>query len=99
MLSDHDRAVIKGHIASLLIVKFFTTVLVLYYFMSWQASLILVVLSLPWIFAGAYYFGRNGRFRYRHWKYRHLRERLIREEWHVDEDPTQTVTRDRRRRQ
>jgi len=97
VLSDYDRAVIKGQIFSLVIVKLFTTVLVLYYFLSWQAALITFVVSLPWIFAGVYYFGRNGMFRYRHWKYRHLRARLLREEWNVDEDSPETVARDRRR--
>lgn len=98
VLSDSDRAIIKGQIAALLIVKLAASLVVLYYFLSWQAALIIAVVSLPWIAGGIYYFGRNGLFHYRFWKHRHLRERLLHEEWNVDEDAPETVTRDRHQR-
>jgi hypothetical protein len=99
VLSDSDRAIIKGQIAALGIVKLAASVLTLYYFPSWQAALIIVVLSLPWFAGGVYYLATGGRFHYRHWKYRHLRARLLHEEWNVDEDTSDTVTRGQRRQQ
>ncbi|MEZ4524031.1 MAG: hypothetical protein R3A46_20730 [Thermomicrobiales bacterium] len=96
MLSDSDRAVIKGQIAALGGVKLVASVLTLYYFPSWHAVLIVGMLSLPWFIAGGYYLGRSTWLRYRFWKYRHLRKRLLREEWHLDEDAPETVTGDRK---
>ncbi len=98
VLSDSDRAIIKSQIAALGGVKLVASILTLYYFPSWQALLIIVVLSLPWIAAGGFFLGRASWNHYRFWKYRHLRERLLREEWNVDEDTSETVSRDRRRR-
>jgi hypothetical protein len=95
MLSDADRTVIKGQIAALGIVKLVASVLTLYYFPSWNAVLIISVLSFPWLVAGGYFGGRSSWFRYRYWKYRHLRKRLLREEWLLDEDASEAVSGDR----
>ena len=97
MLSDADRTLIKGQIAALGLVKLVASVLTLYYFPSWHAVLIVVVLSLPWIVGGGYYLGRTSWFRYRFWKFRHLRKRLLREEWLMDEDASEAVSGDRSR--
>ena len=98
MLSKADKAVIKTQIAALGFVKLVASILTLYYFPSWQAVLVIAVLSFPWLVGGGYFLGRSGWFRYRYWKYRHLRKRLLREEWLLDEDASETVTGDRRRR-
>ncbi len=98
MLSDSDRAIIKAQIAALGGIKLVATILTLYYFPSWQAVMIVVVLSLPWIVGAFYYFGRVGWLRYRFWSYRHLRARLLREEWNLDGDASETVAGDRSQR-
>lgn len=98
MLSDADRTVIKSQIAALGFVKLVASALTLYYFPSWHAVLIIGVLSLPWLAAGGYFFGRTGWFRYRFWKYRHLRKRLLREEWLLDEDASEAVSEDHSKR-
>jgi hypothetical protein len=98
VLSDSDRAVIKGQIAALGFVKLVASVLTLYYFPSWHAVVVIAVLSTPWLAVGGYYLARSGRGRYRFWKYRHLRRRLIREEWIVDEGTSEAIPGDRRQR-
>lgn len=98
VLSDSDRAVIKGQIAALGFVKLVASALTLYYFPSWHAVVIVAVLSTPWIAVGGYYLGRTSWFRYRFWKYRHLRRRLIREEWNVGEDTSEAIRGDRQQR-
>lgn len=98
MLSKADKAVIKTQIGALGFVKLVASVLTLYYFPSWEAVLIIAVLSLPWLVGGGYFLGRSSWFRYRSWKYRHLRKRLLREEWLLDEDASETVSGDRQQR-
>jgi hypothetical protein len=98
VLSDSDRAVIKGQLAALGFVKLVASILTLYYFPSWHAIVVIAVLSTPWLAVGGYYLYRSGRFRYRYWKYRHLRRRLIREEWIFDGGTPEAISGDRRKR-
>lgn len=99
MLSDSDRALLKGQLFALGGVKLFASILTLYHWPNWYTVLAIIVLSIPWVIGGAWYLGRSGWFRYRYWQYRHLRRRLIHEEWNVGEDPAETIRRGRGRQQ
>ena len=85
-MSDHDRTILKWRIAALVWVKLATSFLILFYFPSWHAFAIVMLLSVPWLIVGGVYGVRRAPVHYRLWKVRKLRKRLIHEEWHVKED-------------
>lgn len=99
MLSDSDRALLKGQIIAFGGVKLLASIITLYHWPNWYTVLAIAALSIPWILAGLYFLGRSGWLRYRFWQYRHLRRRLLHEEWNVDEDRAETIRRDRGRHQ
>ena len=91
---DDWRPVLISQIATLFAFKIATSILIVWFFPSWEAVVVVLALSVPWIVAAIWYFGVIGRMRYRLMRVRAKRRRLIYQEWHVDEPAT---TRFRRR--
>jgi hypothetical protein len=78
------REAIVLQVATLGGFKLVTSLLILYFFPSWHALIVILGLSVPWIIAGVWYSGFYARVRLRLLRMRALRKRLLYEEWHVD---------------
>lgn len=81
---DDTRAILIAHIATLGGFKFATSILILYFFPSWHALIMILALSVPWIVAGCWYFGVYSRVRLRLVRGRMRRGAMVHKEWHVD---------------
>ncbi len=83
-MTDAERTVLRWRIGSLVFIKLATSVVTLFYFPSWHALLIVMLLSVPWFLLGGYWTARSLiNYRQRR-QVLQLRDRLIFEEWHVD---------------
>jgi hypothetical protein len=82
--SNELRSVIVLQVATLGIFKLLTSAMIVYFFPSWHALLVVAGLSVPWLIAGAWYTGWYSRLRLRLLRVRARRNRLLYEEWHVD---------------
>ena len=83
-MDDDSRTILIAHIATLGGFKVVTSVLILYYFPSWEAVLIVCGLSVPWFVAAIWYFGLVTRVRLRLMRVRARRAQLLHQEWNVD---------------
>jgi len=81
---DDARPVLITYVATLGVFKIVTSILILYYFPSWHAVVIIVALSIPWIVAGVWAGGIYSRVRLRLLRVRRRRKALLHQEWHVD---------------
>lgn len=81
---DDSRTIIIAHVATLGVFKLVTSVMILYFFPSWHALIVIVALSIPWIVAGIWYGGLYSRVRVRLVRGRRRRALLIHQEWNVD---------------
>jgi hypothetical protein len=69
---------------TLIAFKIVTSVLIVWFFPSWTAVLIVVGLSALWILPLLYVVPRHFQGRYRLWNVRLRRRRLLQEEWRID---------------
>jgi hypothetical protein len=81
---DDSRAILITHIATLGGFKIVTSILILYFFPSWSAVLVVLGLSVPWIVAAIWYFGVYSRLHLRLVRMRVRRKELVRQEWNID---------------
>ena len=81
---DDSRATLIIHIATLGGFKIVTSILILYFFPSWEALVVVLGLSVPWIVAAIWYFGVYSRVHLRLVRVRARRKELVRQEWNVD---------------
>lgn len=79
-----DRAVLTAFVLTLVGFKLVTSVMILYFFPSLHALMIVLVLSSMWIFAGVIYGGVYSRVKVRLLRARAKRRKLLYQEWHVD---------------
>ena len=82
--SSADRAVLTAFVATLVGFKLVTSVMVLYFFPSTHALILVLALSSMWIIAGAIYGGLVTRVKMRLLRARARRRQLLFEEWNVD---------------
>lgn len=82
--SAADRAILTAFILTLVGFKLVTSVMVLYFFPSRHALILVLALSSMWIIAGAMYFGAITRVKVRLLRGRARRRKLLHEEWNVD---------------
>lgn len=81
---DDVRATLWGMALTLIGFKIVTSVLILWYFPSWNAVLIVVALSSLWILPLLYLVPRHVSVRQRLWRMRLRRRELVRQEWKVE---------------
>ncbi|RIK47046.1 MAG: hypothetical protein DCC58_01165 [Chloroflexi bacterium] len=81
---NDTRSVIILHVATLGGFKLLTSLLVLYYFPSWHAVVVIAAVSIPWIAAGIWYGGIYSRVRLRLHRVRRRRAYLLYQEWNID---------------
>ncbi|HUG15492.1 MAG TPA: hypothetical protein VMM78_10815 [Thermomicrobiales bacterium] len=82
--TEADRAVLTAFVVTLVAFKLVTSVMVLYFFPSLHALIIVLALSSMWIIAGAIYGGLTTRVKMRFLRARARRRQLLYEEWNVD---------------
>lgn len=78
------RATLWGMALTLIGFKIVTSVLILWYFPSWNAVLIVVALSSLWFLPLLYLVPRHVSVRQRLWRMRLRRRELVRQEWKVE---------------
>ena len=83
-MDDDARTVLIAHIATFVGFKIVTSILIIYYFPSWGAVLVVAGLSVPWVVAAIWYFGLISHIKLRLIRVRAKRKRLIHQEWNVD---------------
>lgn len=91
-MKKSDRQLLITYVLTFGFIKLFTSVMVLYYFWSREAVIIILLLSVPWVLGGVWYVAHLGRRGVLRWKVRKLRRRLLWEEWNVDDYPGDPVT-------
>ena len=90
-MTNEDKSVVWAFVGSLVTIKLFTSVMVLYYFPSWHTLMLVVALSIAWFIPPFFYLGLHTHRRYRLVKVRLRRKELMRQEWDVEErSPTGT---------
>jgi hypothetical protein len=82
---DEARTVIIGLVAILTSFKIITSLLILYFFPSWEAVILVLGLSALWIYIGIWWGGLHSALRLRLVRARIRRNELIRQEWQLDE--------------
>jgi hypothetical protein len=83
-MDDDARKILIAHIATFFGFKIVTSILIIYYFPSWGAVLVVAGLSVPWVIAAIWYFGIVSHIKLRLIRVRAKRKRLIHQEWNVD---------------
>ncbi len=83
-MDDDDRLILMTFAWTLAAFKLVTSALVLFFFPSVEALLIVVALSVPWVIGGFVYFGFYARIRMRLMRVRARRRQLIYQEWNLD---------------
>lgn len=89
-MDDETRSVLIAHAATLGVFKIVTSILILFYFPSWDALLVILALSVPWIVAAVWYGGVVSRVKLRLVRARMQRKRLLQQEWNVEPPKTST---------
>jgi len=82
--TDDYRPVLIAQIATLGVFKIVTSIMILYFFPSWHALLVVIGLSIPWVLGGCWYAGFYSRIKLRLIRVRARRKKLLYQEWHVD---------------
>lgn len=83
-MDDDDRLILLAFSWTLIAFKLVTSALVLFFFPSVEALVVVVVLSVPWVIGAFVYFGMYTRIKMRLVRARARRRRLIYQEWNVD---------------
>lgn len=83
-MDSDDRLIVMTFAWTLAAFKLVTSALVLFFFPSVDALLIVIALSVPWIIGGIVYFGIYTKVKLRLIRVRTRRRRLIYQEWNVD---------------
>jgi hypothetical protein len=83
-MDDDSRAVLIAQIATFGGFKSVTSILIIYFFPSWEAVLVVLGLSVPWIVAAIWYFGIVSHVKLRLLRVRAKRKQLLHQEWNVD---------------
>lgn len=78
------RATLWGMALTLIGFKIVTSVLILWYFPSWNALFIVIALSSLWFLPLAYLVPRHVSIRQRIWRMRLKRRELMHQEWNID---------------
>ena len=78
------RETLWGMALTLIAFKVITSVLVVWFFPSWTAVLLVIGLSALWILPLLYIVPRHMQRRYRLWNVRLRRRRLLEAEWNAD---------------
>lgn len=81
---DDSRTALITQIATFGAFKVVTSVLILWFFPSWEALLVVLGLSVPWIIGAVWYFGIASTVRLRLIRVRAKRKELLRQEWRLD---------------
>lgn len=84
-MTDEDKSVVWAFVGSLMTVKLVTSILILYYFPTWHALVLVVALSLLWFVPPVAYLATTSQMKYRLFKVRLRRKELLRQEWDVGE--------------
>lgn len=88
-MHNEDLTVVWAFAGALFMVKFVTSIMILYYFPSWTTFMLLILLSIAWFIPPLFYLMHNPKGRYRLWRARVRRRELLRQEWHVENrDPS-----------
>jgi hypothetical protein len=83
-MDRETRSVLIAHIATLAGFKLVTSILILAFFPSWHALIVIVALSVPWVAVGLWYGGVVSRIRLRLVRARMRRKKMLHQEWNVD---------------
>lgn len=81
---DDGRTILTAMIVTVVSFKLITSVMVLYFFPSLHALVLVLALSVMWIIAGVTYGGIYSRVKLRLLRVRARRRQLIHEEWNID---------------
>jgi predicted membrane channel-forming protein YqfA (hemolysin III family) len=81
---DDARTVLTAFILTLVGFKVVTSIMVLYFFPSLHALVLVIALSSMWVIGGVIYGGIYSRVKLRLLRARAKRNKLLHQEWHVD---------------
>lgn len=87
-MDDETRSVLIAQVVTLGVFKIVTSILILFYFPSWHALIVILALSVPWIAAGVWYGGVVSRVKMRLMRGRMRRKQLLHQEWNLDTPKT-----------
>ena len=83
---DDVRTTLIGMAIAVIMFKVVTSVMIIWFFPSWQAVALVVALNTLWFVPVLYYVPRHAHIRYRLWNVRLRRKQLLAEEWRMDND-------------
>ncbi len=83
-MEDDDRLILLTFVWTLVAFKLITSIMVLFFFPSVEALVVVLALSVPWVIGGFIYFGFYTRVKMRLVRVRARRRKLIYQEWNVD---------------
>lgn len=83
-MDDEARTTLITQVATFGVFKLVTSIMIIWFFPSWEAVLVVLGLSVPWIIAAIWFGGIYSRIRLRLVRVRLRRKELLRQEWHVD---------------